>query len=98
MPALKQTESVQDFVRKSAIEVNKTPIETEKIPFNSRLQELSQKTGISMQTLLQVKTVEHKVKEQRAAIDKSVLQIDDKKKTDQLVTLASQIRSIMLQK
>ena len=63
MPALKQTESVQDFVRKSAIEVNKTPIETEKIPFNSRLQELSQKTGISMQTLLQVKTVEHKVKE-----------------------------------
>ena len=89
MPALKQTESVQDFVRKSAIEVNKTPIETEKIPFNSRLQELSQKTGISMQTLLQVKTVEHKVKEQRAAIDKSVLQIDDKKRTDQLVTLAS---------
>ena len=63
MPALKQTESVQDFVRKSAIEVNKTPIETEKIPFNARLQELSQKTGISMQTLLQVKTVEHKVKE-----------------------------------
>jgi hypothetical protein len=63
MPALKQTESVQDFVRKSAIEVDKTPIETEKIPFNSRLQELSQKTGISMQTLLQVKTVEHKVKE-----------------------------------
>ena len=89
MPALKQSESVQDFVRKSAIEVNKTPIETEKIPFNSRLQELSQKTGISMQTLLQVKTVEHKVKEQRAAIDKSVMQIDDKKKTDQLVTLAS---------
>ncbi len=48
MPVLKQSESVQDFVRKSAIEVNKTPIETEKIPFNSKLQELSQKTGISM--------------------------------------------------
>jgi hypothetical protein len=42
-----------------------------------------------MQTLLQVKTVEHQVKEQRAVIDKSVLQIDEKKKTDQLVTLAS---------
>ena len=70
----------------------------EKVPFNQKLQELSQKTGISMQTLLQVKTVEHQVKEQRAAIDKSVVQIDEKKKTDRLVTLASQIRSIMLQK
>jgi hypothetical protein len=89
MPIQKQAESVQEFIRKSAIEVNKTPVETEKIPYNQKLQELSQKTGISMQTLLQVKTVEHQVKEQRAVIDKSVLQIDEKKKTDQLVTLAS---------
>lgn len=63
MPIQKQAESVQEFVRKSAIEVDRTPVKIEKVPFNQKLQELSQKTGISMQTLLQVKTVEHQVKE-----------------------------------
>ena len=34
IPIQKQAESVQEFIRKSAIEVNKTPVETEKIPYN----------------------------------------------------------------
>lgn len=99
MPVQKQTDTVSDFIRKSAIGFDKTAIEEVKpVNFNQKLQELSQKTGISIKTLMQVKTVEHQVREQRAVLNRTVMLIDDKKKTDQQLALANQVRQIMQQK
>ncbi len=51
-------------------------------PMHSKLLELSKRTGISIETLRTVRRVEKQVSSQRRELDKTVTEVDSKRKVE----------------
>lgn len=92
--AARKTANVSHFMKREEIK------NTDDVMLNeaqtSKIEQLAKTSGLSVATLMQVKKLETKINERKEQQQKVVANMDQKRQVQQLTTLASAIRQVLL--